>query len=143
MFSTRSCGEQGEILSDSISDSYVFKSFPDGETCRRSLETNRRIFILQEAKRRYLEMSAGSSVVPVLSSSGGPPKNVIPTTSASTELGFCGRGGLGSMELSGKIGPSVVVRRTTSSGRGVSSASPTRPSLLVRHLGPGLGGPIF
>ena len=148
-FSTRNCGEQGKILSVSISDSHlsrdglnksVFKGFPDGETSRRSLETDRRIFILQEAKHRYLEISAGSPVVPVSSSSNGSSKNAIPTTSTLTELGFCGRGILGSVELSNKIGPSVAVRRSAPSGRGVSSDSPTRPALLVRHLGSGLGG---
>ena len=47
------------------------------------------------------------------------------------------------MEHTDKIRPSVVVRRTTPDGRGVSADSPTRPAILVRHLGPGLGGPSF
>ena len=140
MFSTRNCGKSGKILSVPISDSHisrdglnksVFEGFPDGETSRRSLETDRKIFILQETKRRYLEMSAGSLVIPVSSSSSGTVANAILITSASSELGFCGRGHPGSVELSNKIGPSVVVRRSTSSSSGVSSDSPTRPALLV------------
>ena len=152
MLSTRNCGKSGKILSVSVSDSHlsrdgrnksVFEGFPDGETSRCSLETDRRIFIFQKAKHRYLEMSAGSLVVPVSCSSSGTTENAILTTSASSKLGFCGRGRPGSVELSDKIEPSVAVRCSTPSGRGVSSDSPTRPALLVRHLGPGLGGPSF
>ena len=152
MLPTRNCGKSGKILSDSIPDSHisrdglsksVFEGFPDGETNRRSFETDRRISILQETKRRYLEMSTGPLVVSVSSSSCRTAENAILTTSASSELGLCGRGRPGSLELSDTIGPSVVVRRSTLSGGGVSSDSPTRPAFLVRRLGPGLGGPSF
>ena len=80
MLSTGNCSEQREILSDSISHSHlsrdglsksIFKGFPNGETYRCSFEINQRIFILQEAKRCYLEMSAGSSFVPLPFSSSG------------------------------------------------------------------------
>ena len=150
VFTIRNCGESGKIVPVSIPDSHVsrdglskpvFEGFPDGETSRRSFETDRRISILQETKRRYLEMSTGSLVVPVSSSSCRTAENAIITASASSALGLCGRGRPGSLERSDTIGPSVVVRRSTSSVGGVPFDSSTRPSLLVRRLGPGLGGP--
>ena len=88
-------------------------------------------------------MSAGPFVVPLPPSSSGSSANVASAASASTALEFCGRGGLGYMDLTDKIRPSVVVRRTTPAGRGGSADSPTRPAILVRRIGPRLGGPSF
>ena len=87
-------------------------------------------------------MSFRLLVISVSSISCGAIENAVITTSASAALGLCGRGRTRSLELSVTIRPSVVVRRSTSSVRGVTSDSTTRPSLLVRHLRPGLRGPF-
>ena len=47
------------------------------------------------------------------------------------------------MEHTDKIRPSVVVRRTTPDGRGVSADSPARPVILVRRFRPGLGAHLL
>ena len=150
MFTIRNCREFGKVMSVSIPDSNlsrdglsepIFEGFSNGETCRRSLETNRRISILQEAKLRYLEMSTRPPIISVSSCSCGSFENAIIATSTSSALGLCGRGRPSSLEFSDSIRPAVVVRRSSSSVRGLASDSSTQPFLLVRCLGPGLRGP--
>ena len=109
------------VSRDSLSKS-VFEGFPDGETSRLSFETDRRIFILQETKCRYLEMSTGSLVISVSSSSCRKAENAIITASAA--LGLCGQERPGSLERLDTIRSSVVVRRSTSV-TGVPSDSST------------------
>ena len=145
----------GQVKSDSISEVGVsgssdrfseFCGFSDESTNYQVLINSRRISVLQGTARDILEGSSRVSGVPGFSSSRGTPQDEVDPGDPQEELGLLRRDSQGLLGrfLSGR--PSLVVRRGSTSDRDVFGDRATRPNVLVRRLGRGVGrqsvGPV-
>ena len=134
VFTTGNCKPR-EVMSHTFSNSNLlgngsgqpfFEGFSDREASLCHSRTDRRVSILQAAKHAYLEVSSRSSNIFMSSGSRGESLDVIPSTSASGTLGFCGRGGHGALDADHSVRPQVVVQRSSSVGRGCLFWCPNR-----------------
>ena len=141
----RQCPEVG---SRSLSDGHLlgdgdrhplFEGFSlSGEGCD-PVGADRRISILQRAKRSLWVEPLGALVVPLSYGSVLSPSHEIAPASSASTVGFCRRIGLPSVVSGGGFRPSLVVRCRTSPIGCVSCAPSARCPLLVRRLGSGVG----
>ena len=87
--------------------------------------TDYRISVLQAAKRRVNALSALLPVVSLPSSPRGSTSNEVSAVATQESLGFSGRVRCHLLDFGDLIGPSVVVRRSSSPGGGLSGLPTT------------------
>ena len=136
-------GESWEIELHSISEGSVsgddsgfpvFCGFSVPGSDLQAAVSRRQIFILRSAASLLLAVSSWHSVLSVPSCSRGQASHEVPAVPAAPVLGSPGRLGSGSVDSSLSLPPPLVIRRVSSVSGGLS-----RPRLLVRRLGRGLG----
>ena len=97
MSNSQHCHKPGEVFSCTIPDSNLsrhgsgqslFEGFSHREANVNLTRTNRRISHLQEAKRRLLVMSSGSSCLPLSSCARRSSVNEVPSTRVEEQWDF-------------------------------------------------------
>ena len=149
MLPTWDCHQSPEVGSRPMSDSHLlghgdrqplFEGFPLSREGRNPVDSDRRISILQRAKRCLLAQPLGMPVVPLSSGSVRSPSHALSPTTSAPSVGFRGQVCRPSVVSGDIVQPRLVVRRQSYPLRCVSLAPPTGRPLLILHLGSGLGG---
>ena len=141
------CYQLGEIQPDSSPESGVswsesglhsFQGFSLPAERREAMLNRRRIPVLRQAARFFVEEAARNSVFPDGDHSRGTVTNAIPSASTSSSLGSGGRFLHDSIESGVSPGPGMVGRAGSSSVGHFSGSGQPSPRLLVRRLGHGV-----
>ena len=120
---------------------HLFQGFSVSGTRHSAAVNSRRISILRLAYRELVAISSRRAFFAGSPSSWRPAKNAVPPALSPSFLGPSGYG-RSALAVEGVSSRSPVVAPSTSSvSRRLSAPSVSRPSLLVRRLGRGLGRP--
>ena len=120
---------------------HFFQGFSVSGTRHSAAVNSRRISILRLAYRELVVISSRRAFFTGSRSSWRPAKNAVPPALSPLFLGPSGYG-RSALAVEGVSSRSPVVAPSPSSvSRRLSAPSVSRPSLLVRHLGRGLGHP--
>ena len=154
LLGSRDCGQSREVQFCSVPEGSLsgdssglpnFCGFSVPGSNRQAAVSRRRISVLRSTARRLLAVSAGHSVFSHPSGTRWQASNEVSSVPTTPELGS--GGGLHSGPLDSRLSPRppLVVRRASSTERGLSRPGLPGPRLLVRRLGRGLGahlGPV-
>ena len=118
---------------------HSFQGFSLPAESREAMLNRRRIPILRQAARLFVEKALRNLVFSDLDRSRGEVTDVIPSTSAPSSVGSDGRFHLDSMGSGVSFGSGMVGDSGSSAVRHISSSGQPSPQLLVRRLGRGVG----
>ena len=139
----------GEVSACSIPESTIprgdpglhsFQGFSLPAESREAMLNRRRIPILRQAARLFVEKALRNLVFPDLDRSRGQVTHAIPSTSAPSSVGSDGRFHLDSVGSGVSSGSGMVGVSGSSAVRHISGSDQPSPRLLVRRLGRGVGG---
>ena len=116
------------------------EGFPDAETCLETSVANRRISVLQAARRHLLEEPVGLAFLSLPACSRGSPPYEVPPAAVAGSVGLSRRVSIGRLYTLKRVRSVLVVRRPKSSRWGISRVPAHGYFILVRHFRSRLGG---
>ena len=116
-----------------------FEGFPHNRETEESIINYRRISLLKKSASFTLAKDIGTPIIPESTSPREQAENEVSTISTSETMEFQGRRSADLLESTVSGGPLVVDREQSTSGGLFPAGATTRPRILVRCLGQGLG----
>ena len=152
LFGTRHRDKHREIIPDTIPTNNIprsdhqlhdFEGFTFDRETDESININRRISFLKNPTCQSLAQTSRSPLVPEPIGPRGQIENEVPATKTAETVGLQEQGKPNILGQTMPTRPPVVEFEQTSAPRLLSTGSSSRPRLLVRRLGRGMGGSSF